>query len=97
MKLNPGRVGFDPTYQDISDRLFEDQYNVMDQWRDFYLGSINSLPSGMPKLLYKTVQIICYVDANHVGNILNSQSHSGILIYVNNTPVIWYSKRQNTL
>ena len=41
--------------------------------------------------------MIGYSDENHAGNLLNRRSHSGILIYVNNTPVIWYSKRQNTL
>ena len=49
----------------------------------------------MPESLGKYVHIICYVDANHAGNLLNRNSHSGILIYVNNTPVIRYSKRQS--
>ena len=93
MKLNPGRVGFDPTYQDISDRLFEDQYNVMDQWRNFYPEAIDSLPRGMPEPLGNTFQIIFYVGSNHTGNILNRRSHSGILIYINNTLVIRYYKR----
>ena len=35
MKLNPGRVVFYPTYQEIDDRLFEDQSKVVDQWREF--------------------------------------------------------------
>ena len=29
MKLTPGKVGFDPTYQEIDDRIFEYQYKVM--------------------------------------------------------------------
>ena len=33
MKLIPGRVVFDPTYQEIEDILFKYQSNVMDQWR----------------------------------------------------------------
>ena len=28
---------------------------------------------------------------------LNIQSHTGILIYVNNAPILWISKRQNTV
>ena len=28
---------------------------------------------------------------------MTRRSHSGILIYINNTPIIWYSKRQNTV
>ena len=51
----------------------------------------------MPEAHGKSVQIISYVDANHAGNLLNRRSHSGILIYVNNTQEIWYSKKQNTV
>ena len=32
-----------------------------------------------------------------VRNMANRGSHSGIIIYVNNLPIIWYSKRQNTV
>ena len=38
-----------------------------------------------------------YVDNNHAGNMANGRSHSGIIIYVNIAPIIWYSKRQNTV
>ena len=38
-----------------------------------------------------------YVDANHAGNMVNRRSHTGILIYVNNAPILWHSKRQNTV
>ena len=55
------------------------------------------LPHCIPDLLGNSVQNICYVDANHTGDLLNIKSHSGIFIYVNITPVIWYLKRQNTL
>ena len=37
------------------------------------------------------------MDANHAGSMTNSRSHSGIIIYVNNAPIIWYSKRHNTV
>ena len=36
-----------------------------------------------------------YVDTNHAENMSNRRSHSGIIVYVNNAPIIWYSKRQN--
>ena len=51
----------------------------------------------MPEPLGNTVPIICYVDVNRSGNLLNRQSHTGIWIYVNNTPLVWYYKRQNTV
>ena len=38
-----------------------------------------------------------YVDADHAGNLITRRSHTGIIIFVNNSPIIWYSKRQNTV
>ena len=34
-----------------------------------------------------------YVYANHTGNMAHRRSHSGIIIYFNYAPIIWYSKR----
>jgi hypothetical protein len=38
-----------------------------------------------------------FVDANHVGNKITRRSHTGILIYLDSAPFIWYSKSQNTV
>ena len=53
------------------------------------------MPRYMQEALGKYVVIKSYADANHVGNMANRRLHYGIIIYVNNSPVIWYSKRQN--
>ena len=90
-------MGFHPTLQDIDDILFDDLKKGIDQWRDFYPETIDLFPHGMPEALGKSVQTICYVDANNAGSLLNRRSNSGILIYINNTPVIWYSNRYNTV
>ena len=94
-KHNRGCLQFDPTLQEIDDILFYDKNKVIDQWMSFYTEVIDPLPYFVPEALGKSLQNICYVDANHAGNLFNRRSHWGILIYVNNTPVIWYSKRQN--
>ena len=39
--------------------------------------------------------IKAYVDANNAGMTENRRSHSGIIIYFNNAPIIWYSRHQN--
>ena len=49
----------------------------------------------MIEALGKYVVIKSYVGANHAGNMENRRLHSGTIIYVNNAPIIWYSKRQN--
>ena len=68
---------------------------MIDQRRGFYPEDIDPMQHGMPEALGKSVKIICYVDTNHAGNILNRRSHLGIFIYVNNAHVIWYLKRQS--
>ena len=50
----------------------------------------------MPEPLGRSVSTHAFVDANHAGNVVTRRSHSGIIIYVNNAPIIWFSKRQNT-
>jgi hypothetical protein len=39
----------------------------------------------------------CFVDADHAGNLITRRSQTGILLFVNRAPIIWYSKRQNTV
>ena len=51
----------------------------------------------MPEPKGTSVVVSCFVDANHAGNAITRRSHTGILIYVQNAPIIWFSKRQNTV
>ena len=44
-----------------------------------------------------SVQTNAYIDADHAGNKITRKSQTGILIFCNMAPVIWYSKRQNTV
>jgi hypothetical protein len=39
----------------------------------------------------------CFVDADHAGNRVTRRSQTGILIFLNRSPIIWYSKAQNTV
>ena len=39
----------------------------------------------------------CFVDASHASNKVTYQSHTGIFIMLNSAPIVWYSKRQNTV
>ena len=36
-------------------------------------------------------------NTNHAGNVVMRRSHTGIVIFVQNAPIIWFSKRQNTV
>ena len=51
----------------------------------------------MPEPRGNLVSTYAFVDANHAGNVVTRRSHTGIIIYVQNAPIIWFSKRQNTV
>jgi hypothetical protein len=73
-----------------------DKFKTVD-WADFYPDAKEDLPPNAPEPRGKSVQINCFVDADHAGNKVTRRSHSGILIYLNSAPIDWYSKRQNTV
>ena len=94
---NPGRLAFDGNPVFTDERLFDGSVTDPSEWADFYPDACEALPGKMIEPLGNPAKVRAYVDANHAGNLANRRSHSGILIYVNNAPIIWYSKRQNTV
>jgi hypothetical protein len=90
---NGARIVFDPKTPNIDERVF----NSDAEWQDFYGDVREELPPSMPEPKGKSIQISCFVDANHAGNVITRRSHTGIIIYVQNAPIIWFSKRQNTV
>lgn len=67
------------------------------EWKEFYGEVAEELPLHMPTPKGNAIDITCFVDANHAGNVVTRRSHTGILIYVQNAPILWFSKRQNTV
>ncbi len=55
------------------------------------------IPENLPRPRGGLVTTHCFVDASHADNKANRCSQTGILIFLNRLPVIWYSKRQNTV
>lgn len=67
------------------------------EWNEFYPDAYEPVPDNVPDPRIPELKISCFVDAYHAGNIMTRISHTGILIYLNNTPISWYSKCQNTV
>ena len=65
--------------------------------KELYPDLIDQKPHDMPEPLGEGVHISCFVDADHAGNKITRQSHTGIITYLNCAPIIWFSKRQNTV
>jgi hypothetical protein len=66
-------------------------------WEGFYPDAHEPIPAKVPEPRGPEVQINCFVDANHAGNQVTRRSHTGVLIFINKAPIVWYSKRQNTV
>ena len=91
--LDWGRIAYDPVLPPIDERAFAGDID----WTDFYGDVVEELPPKMPEPLGKAVTISAFVDANHAGNVVTRRSHSGIIIFVQNAPIVMFSKRQNTV
>jgi Reverse transcriptase (RNA-dependent DNA polymerase) len=74
----------------------ETRFNQVD-WPQYYPDDVEAIPPNMPQPLGKGVTVTCYCDADHTGCRMTRRSRTGILIYVQNSPIIWYSKRQNAV
>ena len=83
---------FDDGYLNWKDSNFADH-----DWTDFYHDAIEDIPSNAPAPRGMPVQINVFVDADHAGNKVTRRSQTGILIYLNKAPIIWYSKAQKTV
>ena len=89
------RIAFDPKKPQHDEALWIQSLDT--DWADFYPDAEEPLPPRMPEPLGNSVKVTTYVDADHAGNVVTRRSHTGILIYCNNTLIVWFSKRQNTV
>ncbi len=66
-------------------------------WSEFYRDAREAIPPNAPEPRGNSILISCFVDADHAGNRVTRRSHTGILIFCNRAPIVWFSKRQNTV
>ena len=80
---------YDACQTEVDDRIFL-QY-AQDQWNDFYPDSDELLITKIPKPRGFSVKISTYVDSDHDVSLVTQISHTGMLIYLNNLLIIWFS------
>jgi hypothetical protein len=87
-----------------SSLVFDDEVPTFDEsrfrkvdWGDHYPGAKEQIPLNAPEARGESITMSCFVDADHAGCRATRRSHTGVLIYINRAPIIWYSKRQNTV
>jgi hypothetical protein len=63
----------------------------------FHPDAEEAIPQDCPMERGNGVVTSCFVDADQAGCKATRRSHTGVIQYVNMAPILWYSKRQNTI
>ena len=62
-----------------------------------YRDANDTLQFWMPDPKGAGVIISAWVDASHGMNMVTRKSHTGFIIFCNQAPILWYSKKQSTV
>ena len=87
-----GRIIYDTAYLE-QEMLLSDEHN----WTEFYPDAEEKLVPNAPEPKGKKVRVTVYVDADHAHDQVTRRSVTGIILFLNNTPVRYISKRQKTV
>lgn len=94
-KYHNAEMVFDPTEPVIAKDAFKQQdwtYSTLSEEE-----RKEKLPPNAPGPRGKGFVIRCYVDADHAGDSVTRKSRTGFMVYLNNAPVYWYSKKQGSV
>jgi hypothetical protein len=86
----------------ISKLVFDDSYvqledEVKHDWTVLYPDAKEAIPSNMWQPRGKPVQEIVFADSDHAGDLVTRRSRTGILYYLKRSPIVWYTKKQNSV
>ena len=85
---------FDPGLPDIDYSTFTT--NVED-FKEQYRDAQEQIPFKQPPPRGRSVSSTAFVDASHGANHKTRKSHTGYIVFINRAPILWYSKRQQTV
>lgn len=91
-KHDKSSMVFDDTRPQFDEARFKEQ-----DWSEFYPGVKEAVPHNMPEARGNSIAMTAFVDADHAGCKVTRRSQTGVLIFLNRAPILWYSKRQNTV
>jgi hypothetical protein len=86
------KIVFDPIPKE-----FNEEEWLESDWTEFYPDAAEAVPTNAPLPRGKLVQINMFCDAAHATDLVTRRSTTGIIFFLNGTPINWYSKRQNTI
>ena len=84
--------------------VFDDTLPYVDEsrftecdWKEFYPDAAEAIPKDAPEVRGMPVSMYCFCDADHAGCKQTRRSHTGVIIFINRAPILWFSKRQNSV
>jgi hypothetical protein len=84
-------------FDDSIPRINPTAFTKTDWSESIYKDATEELPPKMPTPRGNPVVMSCFVDADHAGDKQTRRSQTGFIIFLNNAPIDWYSKKQNTV
>ena len=91
-----GKIVYDTRELKVNDAVFLDVDKT--NWiRHYGEDAEEELPKDMPELLMKEAKITVFFDASFGSDLVTRRSVTGIILFINSTPVKWVCKRQNTV
>ena len=82
---------------DETEPEFDESRFIKCDWTEYYPDAQEAIPPNAPEPRGMAIRTSSFVDADHAGCHVTRRSHTGVLIYLNRAPILWYSKRQNTV
>jgi hypothetical protein len=84
---------FDDTLPNLDESIFQQNAD----WSDFYRDATEKIPPNAPEPRGHHVNMYCFCDSDHAGDRVTRRSQTGIILFLNRSPITWFSKKQNTV
>ena len=91
-KKHNARIVSDPSYPDIDRSAFKEC-----DWKSFHGDVTEAIPPNTPPPCGKDKDIRLFVESDHAEDQRTRRSQTGFLLYLNMSPITWYSKKQATI
>jgi hypothetical protein len=66
-------------------------------WTDFYGDVVEQVPPDCPEPCGKPAQTTAFVDSDHAADLVSRRSRTGVLLYLQSAPIVWYTKQQGSI
>jgi hypothetical protein len=70
---------------------------IKTDWKPMYGDIKEAIPPNAPVTRGKAIYLRLFVDSDHAGEHFTRRSRTGVVIYLNMAPIVWFSKRQPTV